>query len=561
MTHLIQALFRKWIPKRGTTPIAPRFEVENLSSAATVTQVQTWIREAETGNTRNLFALYRDLAMAGSHVQTELSKRKLALLGDVQTIQPASDENPDDVMAAKACRQMVDNCENWLDGMIHLLDATLWPVSVLEKVFTGQDLSPGSGELRLQYTLRRFEIVDPQLLCFRDYYRTEPDPEKRRKARDRWEPDLRFYEVGDDGQVIWDMDKCYHAEPMRHVIHRGHALVGVRDNWGGPMRAVVFWWLLAELGREWFARFMERYGSPFIVGKTSGQDQDSINFLNTAFSLSTKIGGLVVDQSTQIELKEVATQGAADAYDRFLGICNREISKVVIGQELSSTAQATGLGSGVADLHGQVRDDIRQFDSKRLGETIRTQIFKPFLQINGMRGRPPVIQWGGESKDEAELSGALLTAMAAAGLRPTEAALPVLSQKFGFEIERNPNPTGGFGNPGFGGFSVQSTRKRVTGWDFKGQHALLHPFNTEVDMVRGEDPTTEIARLREKALAQAYRGAMAPFRQAILSARSKEEALTNLAKLYPDWKPERLAAELNEAMQIAAAAGARDGKA
>ena len=57
---------------------------------------------------------------------------------------------------------------------------------------------------------------------------------------------------------------------------------------------------------------------------------------------------------------------------------------------------------------------------------------------------------------------------------------------------------------------------------------------------------------------------MAPFRQIILESSSREECLMKLARAYADWKPERLAAELEEAMQIAAGAGlaahGRDGK-
>ena len=70
------------------------------------------------------------------------------------------------------------------------------------------------------------------------------------------------------------------------------------------------------------------------------------------------------------------------------------------------------------------------------------------------------------------------------------------------------------------------------------------------------DPTDRLVRGHGAALAQAYRGAMAPFRAAILSSTSREDCLATLKTLYADWPAERLAEELNRALQLAAAEGA-----
>jgi hypothetical protein len=69
-------------------------------------------------------------------------------------------------------------------------------------------------------------------------------------------------------------------------------------------------------------------------------------------------------------------------------------------------------------------------------------------------------------------------------------------------------------------------------------------------------PSDRIAMARAKAMGEAYRGAMAPFRQIILSSSSREECLAKLSAAYVDWSPERLANELESALQLCAAAGA-----
>lgn len=429
--------------------LSPRWEPPNVSSSATVTRIQNMIRAAESGETRDLFTYYRDLIISSSHVQSEFSKRKLALLGDSLSILPVDKSKPDDVTAAEAVRQAIEDCENWTDGLTYLLDSCLYPVSVVEHLFRPIDSATINSQpaVKLNYTLKRFEPVNYALLCFRQFgYRPS-----ELEADLQWEPDLRFWSTNSDGQIVFDYEQSYAADNNRHIVHRGHLLIGIRDNWGGPMRSIIFWHLLAQLGRDWFARLMERFGNPFIVGKTDSTDKAAVDFLAEALSLSTKIGGLVVDNETQIELKEAMLSGAADGYEKFLGVCNREISKVIVGQDLSAQSAATGLGSGVANLQAGVRQDIRMFDQLKLGETLQKQLFTRFLRINNLRGNPPKARWGGLSPEEAAATGALLVSLAQANLEPTDDSINVISERVGFPVQRKAAAPSGFGVPPSGG--------------------------------------------------------------------------------------------------------------
>ncbi len=434
------------------------YEPMNVSGSATVQTVKAAIRAAEGGDTRTLFALYRDLTIGGSHIQCEFGKRKMAVLSQPHSILPQDKENADDVAAALAVAQMISDCENWTDGIAHLLDASMWPLAVVEKLYQPAG-EPMPGKPRLAHTLRRLHIVNPTVFCFRAGYGTSA---ANMPADDQWEADLRFFKTDETGRVDNSWEAAYPAERERHIVHRGHLLSGVRDNWGGPMRSIVFWWLLSELGREWFARAMERYGSPFPVAKTDATNDDAMTFLREALSLSTKIGGLVVDNDTQVELVQTMTSGMADAHEKFINICNREISKVIIGQELSATAAPTGMGSGVANLQGDVREDIRAFDQIKLAETLTRQLFNDFLRINGMPGRVKIV-WGGLDSTEAKEVADLLVSLSNASLEPTDDAIPVLSERVGFQLQRKappePQAMPGAGGGAFGrGLSPQFAR-------------------------------------------------------------------------------------------------------
>lgn len=203
------------------------------------------------------------------------------------------------------------------------------------------------------------------------------------------------------------------------------------------MRSILFWWLLANMGREWWARFMDRYGAPFVVAKHPKGDDASRNTLKNALALSVKLGGLVVNEECMVELVQASTSTSGEAYDRFITICQREKSKLILGQTLSSEAQATGLGSGVASLHESVRQDIREWDATSLADTLRIQLFAQFLSANGIVATTPTLNWGSVSPVELKAQADLLVAYKQAGLRPTDDAIALLSDKSGIALERD----------------------------------------------------------------------------------------------------------------------------
>lgn len=509
------------IPTKAKGAMAARYEPPNMSHRAIVATVQGFIRSAEAGNTRDLFALYRDEILSGSHVQSEFSKRKMPVLSEPHALQPADPENPQDVRASDAVRWMIDECENWLDALTFLSDSTLWPVSVGEKLFAPAP----PNELGLRWKLRRIEPINYTLLCLNPFYMSTPE--------EKWEKDLRIFPVDDEGNIIRDTELAYWLEPIRHVVHRGHLLVGTPDRFGGPMRAVLFWWLLSNLLRDLIGRNMERYGAPFPVIKTDLKEDERVAQLRQALALSVKIGGLVVSEETEVQLIEAAKGDMAGAYETCLNICNREISKVILGQTLSGTADPGGLGSGNADLHGDVREDVKRFDRRKLSETLRQQVFTWFLRINGIQGAPPHIVWGGLSPADAKAQADVLVSLSQASLEPTDEAIPTISERVGFEVQRKAAPA-----PGpFGGSPVK-------------------PFGIQTFSAHMTHPSDLFAAEGAAALAMAFKMDFEEVKVMALSASSPAEFLLKLQRSLPHVPPARILRAAEPILQKCAAAGA-----
>jgi phage gp29-like protein len=411
LTRRLSALLARFLPTSGFPMGDHRREPPSMMPTLTADRIASTLAEAERGNTKNLFALYRDVLLADNHMQTELGKRILAVLGAQWEIVPSDPNVEADKKAATEIKAQLKAMPGFLEVCIHLLKASLWPVALVEKTYR-QSIRPG-----IAYDLASLRPVPDTLLDFQD---------------GSMRIELCDSSTGmPSGQFIL-------PEPERYITHRGH-LLSMPDNWGGPMRSLLYWFFLGIMDREWWSRFLDKFGTPFFLGKFDRNDNKSRAVLERAFKLSTKIGGLVVNRETQVELKQASVGDTGEAFERFHAVCNREKSKLIVGQTLSAEAQPTGLGSGVSDLQSDVRQDIRQWDELKLKETLRDQLFLPFLRINGMAGSCE-IQWGGKPTPELATLAEALAKLADAGLTVGDDGLRELSDIFSLPIVRTATP-------------------------------------------------------------------------------------------------------------------------
>src|SRR6202453_798674 len=253
-------------PQKQTKFLSPRYEPSNISSDADVLSITEALRLAESGDTQELFRFYRDVLLSDDHVAGEFSTRKLAVLAQPLAILPEDKNNPDDVLLARAMLRARNDCENWADGMKAMMGShAVWPVTICERLY--KPAGPARpGEPQLNYTLRKFVPVNPQLVCFQWAYMMSGVglgtasaiqlgniAQSRNKGTgildatrnmqhgspytidlEQWEPYLKLWPIDEAGRIIYDVTHASYLDPKRHVVHRGHDLVEFRDNWGGP---------------------------------------------------------------------------------------------------------------------------------------------------------------------------------------------------------------------------------------------------------------------------------------------------------------------------------------
>lgn len=493
------------IPVKVRTVFSVRAMPHSIASSLDVDTVHRIIKAAQNGDTLELFQLYADVISAGSHIQGRISDRKEAVLSDTLSVQPVDKKNADDIKAADAIRDMLADfpADCWEKAISHALDSFLWPVAIMEKTYR-PSTKPG-----LRYELDALTPVPHVLITFihGKLELRDTDPATGLMLASTTEPD-----------------------DSRYIQHRGHLLTGVPDNWGGPMRSLLFWWLLMHMSRDWWARFLDRYGSPFMVGKYNQADDDSRSVLQSAFAYCTKIGGLVISKETEVEIKQAAASDSGEAYKTFIELCNREISKLILGETLSSDAQATGMNSGNSKAQGDKRDEKRSGDARRQAATLRNGLFKQYLQINGIAGRPPLPIWGSVSADEQAAMADVLDSLAGAGLEVADEALPIISERFGLPVQRKAAPEVMPGGP-------------------------ISAFSATLVKKNGSDSVDLIAEAGAVDLAAVFPGELAPLQGIIANAESADQAMKDVLAFCARFEPGKSARVIEDAMLAMAVNG------
>jgi phage gp29-like protein len=488
------------------TLIADQSLATNNIDAATLHAI---LDGTDTGQTNDYFALLDLMILTDPHIQGEIAKRKLALLGDQITIAPAKKKDATDTRAADLCREQVENTTSFLPACAALLDGSLWPLAMAEKIFR-----PATRNLKLRYELEGLIRVPPRLFDYSTGL-------------------LRIWDTDrNTGNVL---NTTSDPDSMRYVIHRGH-LLSTPDYRGGPMRSLVFWSCFSAFGRDWWARFMDRYGSPFLVGKYDQADDDSRIILENAFSLASKISGLVISRQTEVELHEAQAKSGGEGFKMFIQTANREKSKLIVGQTTSADAETGGMsGGGVSKVQENVRGDIRQWDGVSLGNTLKHQVFIPFLRFNAIPGDIK-ISFGGEEAENLDKISSAVSSLSSAGIEVTDEGLDTLSGWVGLPLQRKKveEPPLGRG-PG----KVAALSAHV-------------PDRYEL----AEMANQFIARDGAPRLARAFRGAFAPVGRFVAESSSPDDLIARIQTHYADWSPDKLAPLILEALSAQAANGA-----
>jgi phage gp29-like protein len=322
------------------------------------------LRAAEQGNAQAYLELAEEIEEKYPHYQSVMGTRKRAVSQLPITVVAAGD-SPEEEGDAQLIRDWLTRLT--LQGeLFDILDAIGKGYSVTEIIWS---LSAS------EWTIDKLKWRLPQFFEF-----------------DQVTGEELLLKGGEDGTSGVPQP----LSPYKYIVHTASAKSGLPIR-GGLARTVAWYYLFINFTIKDWMTFLEVYGLPLRVGKyANGTSEEDIRKLAQAVAQIGSDAGCVIPQSMVIEF--IQSGGAAANPEIFRAFCmyaDDQVSKAVLGQTSSADAKAGGLGSGQANLHGDVRDDIRDADAMAGSVTLTRDVGIPLVMFNrGVRRRYPMILIG-----------------------------------------------------------------------------------------------------------------------------------------------------------------------
>ena len=182
---------------------------------------------------------------------------------------------------------------------------------------------------------------------------------------------LRLVDGSPEGMVL---------SPDKMIVHAPPLCGGVPLQ-GGLARSALWAWVFKSYALRDWARFCELFGQPIRLGKyhQGASSEDVAVLKRAAFELGSDAAA-VIPQEMVLELIESGSKAAsADLYHKLIEYLDKQISKAVLGQTMSTD---DGASLSQAQVHEGVRRNLVQADAMALAATLERDLVRPLVRLN-----------------------------------------------------------------------------------------------------------------------------------------------------------------------------------
>lgn len=339
------------------------------SDGLTPARLARILKEADQGDVCRQMELFEEIEGKDPHLFSQMQTRKNAVSGTDFEILPYSEDETD-----KRITKFISNIIADLDT---------------EDIFMDLLDSIGKG----------FAISEI-LWKYKDGMVVVDEIKSREQKKFFWDYEDKF-------KVMTAENPAGEELPInKFIIHRYKARSG-HPSKAGIMRVISWMYLFKNYTvKDWVA-FAEVYGMPLRLGKyNSGASDDDKHALQVALVMLGSDAAGIVPEGTEIEFIEASKVSTLNIYESLANFCNKEMSKAILGQTLTTDIGDNG-SRAAATVHDGVRHDLIEADCKALARTIRNDLIKPLVLFNFGRNyadRAPYIKFNYEEPEDVEKS-------------------------------------------------------------------------------------------------------------------------------------------------------------
>ena len=381
----------------GTVSLAERWSTYP-SVGLTPNRLAEIFREADQGDVYRQVELFEEMEEKDAHLAALMQTRKLAVLSKDYEVLPYS-KSPEDQQISEFVGEAVYAIPNLEEALLDLLDAVGKGFALAELIW---EVAGG-----------RAQVTELKWI-----------PQKKATFRESLSPRLLT------PKAPWQGEE---PPPWKVIYHRYKARSGYASR-AGVLRVVGWMYLLKNFALKDWAAFNEVFGMPLRLGKydPAASQADREALVRAVRNLGSDAAG-VISKATEIEFVEAGSQGGkANPYQSMAEFCNREMSKAVLGQTLTTdTTGATGTYAA-ATVQAQVRRDLVEADAQALATTLREQLLRPLVGFNFGWDRPvPWFRFRYEEEEDLKTLSEVYRNLAALGV-PLSAEH--LAERFGIPL-------------------------------------------------------------------------------------------------------------------------------
>ena len=125
----------------------------------------------------------------------------------------------------------------------------------------------------------------------------------------------------------------------------------------------------------------ELFGSPIRVGKTNVRDAETRKNMEDMLENMGSAPWAVFDTDDNIEMIQTNGKDVSRIYDGLISLCNKEMSKLIIGQTMTLDE---GSSRSQAEVHERSAKQIENMDKIFITNVVNKQLF-PLLEIHGFK--------------------------------------------------------------------------------------------------------------------------------------------------------------------------------
>lgn len=336
--------------------------------------------------------LYQDLARDG-HAGSVLRKRRQAVISREWTVEAASEALADELAAqlARAALKRI-RFDRACQG---LLGCVLTGMSVAEVIWEAAELTLEDGTRRRWIVPKDIKVRNPRRFVF--------DRQERLRLRTREAPTTGI-----------DL-------PERKFILSRFWAEENEDPYGRGLGHDLFWPIYFKRnGVALWNALIEKFGQPFVYAEypSGTSDADKDHLLESVMNIARN-AGLVVPAGTLLKVLETARGATGDLHHALIREMNAEISKIVLGETLTTEMGPNG-ARAASETHDGVREELADADADLLSGDLNAQLMTWIAEVNIPGASPPTVWRRKDDEPDLQARATLDKTLFETGYEPTE---------------------------------------------------------------------------------------------------------------------------------------------